>query len=384
MENSLPFGVFSKNDLLGLISSDRIMPLNGFEIKHVGPASVDLTVSGGFVYELRTAFKPSSRKNETVRELLTYFGVENGARKVMVGEVLYPGKSYLAKASVDVNFPPGVYAFANAKSTSGRNFLLVRVIADYCGEFDSVDKRREGYTGEVWFLMQPLVFPVVLTDKEAYIQMRVFDGDTRFNERDLQVELQKTDFLHRHDGKAYKQGELSLFAEDGSILTTLWAKAGKLVGFKVLPYTEPLDLTARGLEPAHYFEPVYAKEDPSDKHGGLIEIHPSCCYLLSTNERFNVPAYLCSELKMLDPRLGLYFSHFAGFFDPGFFGTPTLEVVPVMPTVLRHKDVVARFGLERMRSETLSYASAGNYAGQVRTTLPKQFKMPEAWQIAMR
>lgn len=383
--NKQSYGVFSQNDLSGLVKAGRIIPLQGFLDSHVGPASLDLTISGDNVFELDRAFKPSARKGETVRELLQHFGVRGGLKSIGLGETLYPGKAYLAKASVDVNFSPGMYAFTNAKSSSGRNFLLVRVIADYCGEFDSIDKRREGYTGEVWFLMQPLAYPIVLTNKEAYIQMRVFDGDTRFSERDLQAALQTHDFLYRHDGAVYKQGELSLFAEDGSVLTTLWAKAGKLVGFRAISRTDgpALDLAGRELDPREYFDPVYALPDPSDAEGGLVELSQSDCYLLSPNEQFSVPVELCSELRMLDPRLGLFFSHFAGFFDPGFFGTPTLEVVSVMPTTLRHKDVVGRFGLERVRSAAPSYALQGNYAGQKRTRLPKQFVMPEEWRVAM-
>ncbi len=379
--NSVNCGVFSQNDLRHLVKASRVIPCDGFEDKHIGPASIDLTISGDHVYVLHQAFKPSARKGETVRQLIEYFSPTNGPKTVGLGDVLYPGCTYLAKASVNVNFPPGMYAYTNAKSTSGRNFLLVRVIADMCEGFDAIDNRRSGYSGEVWFLMQPLAYPVVLTNKEAYIQMRVFDGDTRFSERDLQIVLQEHDFLHRHNDVPYKQGELSLFSEDGSIFTTLRAKSGKLIGFKAVRGTavKPLDLTLRGLDPREYFEPVYGDVDPSDSDGGTVTLDPSSYYLLSTNEKLNVPVSACSELRMLDPRAGLFFSHFAGFFDPGFYGTPTLEVVSVMPTTLRHKDVVARFGLERMRSVTPSYASVGNYAGQRRTTLPKQFSMPESW-----
>ncbi len=377
-------GVFSSSDLHGLIAARRIVTLPGFQEKHVGPASVDLTVSGGCVYEVSRILKPSGRRNESVRDLLPFFTEGNPEdSRVMLGGAMYPGKSYLAKASIDVDFPSGLYAFANAKSTSGRNFLLVRVLADRNEGFDTIDKRREGYTGEVWFVLQPLVYPIVLTDEESYIQMRVFDGDTRFSERDLQVALHGHNFLHRHNDTPYKQGELSLFAEDGSVFTTLYAKAGKLVGFRAKRSIKPLDLRSRNLAPEEYFEPVYALPDPSDETSGMIDIEPGWYYLLSTNEKLSVPVELSSELSAVHPRLGLFFSHFAGFFDPGFYGAPTLEVASLVPTTMRHREAVARFVFERMRSDTVSYSATGNYAGQRRTTLPKQFAMPSAWQAAM-
>lgn len=372
-------GVFTTSDIKGLIQSGRVVTLSGYKESHVGPASLDLTVSKNYVYEVTNLLKPSGHRREKVRDLV------NATRTGMVhlGEVLWPGKTYLAKASIDVNFPPGMYAYANAKSTSGRNFLLVRLLADECEGFDTIDHRRRGYTGEVWFVIQPLAYPVVLTNEEAYIQIRFFDGDTRFNEYDLQRLLQTTNLLFTSSGYPYQQGELSLFAEDGSVFTTLYAKAGKIVGFRALSSKVPLDLSSRGIDPREYFEPIIAREDPCDIQGGLIDLYPSQLLLLSTNEKFNVPDWLSSELRALDPRLGLFFSHFAGFFDPGFFGTPTLEVATFTPTTLRHKEVVARFTLERMRGATVSYAQQGNYSGQSRTTLPKQFAMPDEWRIGM-
>ena len=90
-----------------------------------------------------------------------------------------------------------------------------------------------------------------------------------------------------------------------------------------------------------------------------------------------IPESNTAELTALDPRLGFFFTHFAGFFDPGFFGTATLEVFAPQNEYLRHKKPLARFEFELMKSETVSYAVAGNYSGQIETQLPKQFN---AWQ----
>lgn len=373
-------GTFSKSDLLELIGSNRIVTLPGFQEKHVGSASIDLTVSGGEIYRLDRFFTPSGKRKEKVRDLLSAWG----AQAVLLGSVGEAGQQYLAKATIDANLSPGLYSYCNAKSTSGRNVILTRVIADGVEGYDNLDRRHEGWDGEVWILIEPLRAPVVLTDQECYLQVRFFDGDTRFTEADLRRERQQHEFVLRQDGSPYKQGDLQLSSNDGTVFTTLYAKAGKLIGFRLKKTRKALDLTSRNLDPGEYFEPVYAESDPSDPTGGLFAPQPMEYYLLSTNEMVDVPVGLCAELIQVHPRIGLFFNHFAGFFDPGFRGVPTLEFMTPIPTTLRHRNVIGCFRYERMRSSTTSYAITGNYSGQQRTTLPKQFRMPNEWAEAMK
>ncbi len=372
-------GAFSKSDLQDLIAAERIKTLPGFEGKHVGPASIDITVSSEEVYQVSQLLRPSGKRREKVRDMLKSLD----AKRVRMGSVLGTGHKYVAKATVNGNFPAGLYGYSNAKSTSGRNMCLCRTIADEVEGFDTLDRRWENWTGEIWLTIEPFVFPIVLTDKECYAQIRMFDGDTRFHESDLKKELQKRDFLFKQDGSRYNLGELELTTGDGTIFTTLYAKAGRLVGFKAKRTLEPLNLTARGLHPESHFIPVYAEKDPTDPDGGMVTLEAGHFYLLSTNEVLDVPEHLCAELVALHPRLGLFFSHFAGFFDPGFKGVPTLEVTPIIRTTLRHREAVGCFRYERMRSKTESYAVVGNYSGQKRTTLPKQFHLPRDWHDAM-
>lgn len=372
-------GAFSKDDLTAFVVAGRIETLDGFDQKHIGSASIDITVVDGEAYRVERLVRPSGKRGEKVRDLFPALM----PRPVELGTVLVPGEKYIAKATLNTNFPPDVYAYANAKSTSGRNMCLCRTLADGVEGYDTLDRRWSGWSGEVWLTIEPLVFPIILTDKECYAQVRVFDGDTRFQEEDLRQELIKQDLLYRQDGGRYKQGELALASGDGTVFTTLYAKAGKLVGFRARRTRRPLHLEDRGLDPREYFEPVYAELDPSDSDGGLITLEPGWYYLLSTNETLDVPEHLCAELVMLHARFGLFFSHFAGFFDPGFRGVPTLEVTCLLPTTMRHREAIGCFRYERMRSATESYAKTGNYSGQTRTTLPKQFTMPDEWRAAM-
>lgn len=367
-------GVYSENDLRAAVDAGRIEPLNGFTESHIGPASVDLTVTGEDMYHVERLFRPMSQRQENVRDVLKLMC----PKPVKLGDEILPGHEYVMKATVNANFPPGMYAYKNAKSTSGRNFNLVRTLTDRHGWFDTLDKRSEGFTGEVWLAIQPLSHGFILTQKECYNQVRVFDGDTRFKNDDLKRLLATEDLLFRRDGTPYKQGELSLFSNDGSVFCTLYAPGKKLIGYKVRRTRKILDLTDRKLNPHEYFEPVYSEEAiPGDPDSGFVTLRAGDMYLLSTNEMLKVPRHLCAELRALDPRLGIFFSHFAGFFDPGFFGTATLEVLAPFDMVLRHGDPIARFEFEKMRSETISYSEKGTYHHQVETQLPKQF---HAWE----
>jgi deoxycytidine triphosphate deaminase len=356
-------GVYSQDDLRRLIAARKIETLPGFCQEHVGPASIDLTTTGEG-YRVERLLQPSQLTNETVRSLLA---THMKGKKIEVGDTMEVGCTYLVKSSVNINFPPGLYGYLNAKSSSGRNFLFVRALADGIHMFDCVDQRTRGYTGELWLVLQPLAYPIIFTDKECYNQLRIFDEDTRFGQKDLESVLVDTDLLYRRTKEPYKQGELSLFTHDGSVLCTLHAKEGGRVGYKARTVSKPLDLCDRGLDPSEYFDLVTSDRD------GVIQIESGRYYLLSTNEVLKVPTGNTAELTALDPRLGFFFTHFAGFIDPGFMGTVTLELFAPHNEFLRHKKPVARFVYENMRSPTVSYAQLGNYANQIETRLPKQF-----------
>lgn len=369
LQGFLTMGVYTRSDLHKAVEVGRLKALSGFKKGHVDVASIDLGANGDEMYQVTNLIRPRSQEKETVRGILPFMG----ARRVSFGDELVPGREYLFRATLEVNFSPGMYGYLNAKSTSGRNFLLVRTIADEHGWFDTVDKRLQGFSGEIWIAVQPLAHGIYLTEGDCYNQLRIFDGDTRFGNEDLKHLLANRDLLFRRDKTPYKQGELSLFSNDGSVFCTLYAKAEKLVGFRLKKAKTSICLTDRGLDPEEFFEPLYADSKE------CIFLRAGEMYLLSTNEMLNVPKDLCAELRALDPRLGLFFSHFAGFVDPGFFGTITLEVLAPFDMVLRHKDPVARLEFEQLKGETDSYEKAGAYHGQIVTQLPKQFQIPGKW-----
>jgi dCTP deaminase len=98
-----------------------------------------------------------------------------------------------------------------------------------------------------------------------------------------------------------------------------------------------------------------------------------------------VPPYLSAELRAIDPRLGEFRSHAAGYIDPGWgFGTNgecrgrpiTLEVIPHEDMFVRDGQAIARLRYEHMKEEPdVAYDAANShYTKQEGPKLSKHFK----------
>lgn len=145
----------------------------------VRPSSIDLTIEPGEVYRIRGDFLP--RCNERVREAIGQFGATKHSYDVPIAR----GDTCVARIAERVAMPHSLYAYTNPKSTTGRNDVLVRLIADGVPRFDTVPS---GFKGELWVLIQPESYPVLLGPQQSLIQMRVFNQDTRLTESEQEVE----------------------------------------------------------------------------------------------------------------------------------------------------------------------------------------------------
>lgn len=373
---SLSVGAFAKSDLLSLVHAGRVVPSANFDESHINEASIDVTFTGE-CYKVCFLVMPRQAGSETVRSLLPMMGAtpHNNRESWKVGE------TYLAKASIELNLPPGIYGYFNAKSTSGRLFNFVRAFVDGVSGFDVGDLRHQGLSGEVWLVIQPLTFDIMPSVQECYTQLRIFNGDTRFREEDLRELLLSQDLLYRRkNGEAYKQGDLGLFSHAGSVFCTLFAKGKLPIGYVAKKCHEAIDLTCRNIDWRDYFDPVYAAQLISgDETSWGVILEAGRFYLLSTNEVIFIPEACAAELLPLARRNGEVITHYAGYIDPGFKGVVVLEMHAPRTVFLRHKQPIAEFLFEKMRAGDDgkfggSYNSRGTYAGQVETRLPKQFK----------
>ena len=95
-------------------------------------------------------------------------------------------------------------------------------------------------------------------------------------------------------------------------------------------------------------------------------------YLLDTVETVSMPNWACGllSLKSSIGRMGLEHLH-AGWFDPGFHGTATLEIKNMAPWTIslkRGQPIVQLALLSMSQEPRLSYRDTGRYNGQVGPT----------------
>ncbi len=102
---------------------------------------------------------------------------------------------------------------------------------------------------------------------------------------------------------------------------------------------------------------------------------PGVLYLLDTLETVSIPASLAGMLALKSSlgRQGLEHLH-AGWFDPGFHGTATLEVKNMAPwqlTIQRGQPIVQMALLRMSQEPQRDYTQTGRYAGQQGPTLAR-------------
>ena len=100
-------------------------------------------------------------------------------------------------------------------------------------------------------------------------------------------------------------------------------------------------------------------------------------YILASAERLRIPPTMAAEMVPIDPTMGEFRVHYAGFFDPGFGHTSAaaapgsravLEVRShEVPFVLEHNQIIGRLVFESMAEEPATLYGATptyNYQGQ--------------------
>src|SRR6185436_16751755 len=108
---------------------------------------------------------------ESVRDLVRNLALE----KVDLSTPVCLGRDqvYLVLLRERLALPPGVEAYANGKSSTGRVDLATRVLADGCPRYDRIPA---GYHGEVWIELIPRSFNIVAQAGVSLNQVIVFRG----------------------------------------------------------------------------------------------------------------------------------------------------------------------------------------------------------------
>jgi dCTP deaminase len=359
-------GALPAQTITKLIQQDCI---KGALAEHVSPASLDLTLSEE-IYSIRGLMLP--KVGETIRDLLPLME----AQPTDIKHPVACGQMYLVRLNETLDLPQHIYGYCNPKSSTGRLDMHVRVLADGVPRYDSVTPK--GFTGELWLAIAAQSFSIQLHAGTPLTQLRLFTGDSRFSESDLQEALSAGLVWHPKEDRPLAYSELVTNDKDGAVVLTALVGEG-VCGYKCIATPEQiLDVEKIAHYPAaDFFEPLYIEDR-------VLRLKRDKFYILSAAERVKIPPTLASEMVPMDERNGDFRSHYAGFLDPGWGwgvdgvgkGRPfTLEVRPFEDLVVRAGQPIAKIKFERMLAEpSLHYdTKVSNYLTQSGPKLGKQF-----------
>ncbi|MEK7085351.1 MAG: 2'-deoxycytidine 5'-triphosphate deaminase, partial [Patescibacteria group bacterium] len=277
--------------------------------------------------------------------------------------------------------PPDVYAYCNPKSSTGRNDMHVRVMANGASRFDTLPP---GYTGDLWVTITPNSFSIQMPAGETLSQIRFFTEDTRLSELELQIAMERDKLLWDKMGNPIAYHRIITSDRDGSIMLTADV-AEEFVGWESTPGALVLDLSKKWAhKPEEFFKQLH-------KVNGRVHLQQGHFYILRSREYLRVPPYLACEIASMDERAGEFRSHYAGFFDPGWGwgvsgegkGRPAVfEIRPLFQDVmLRDGQPVAKFRFEhltRVPEKLYDEMGTSHYTNQsTYAVLSKHFALPK-------
>lgn len=257
-------------------------------------------------YRIERVFPPKG--SETIRSMLQSFG----ARRHDSQHPLERGALYLIRCEERFALSVDLGALINPKSSSGRTFTHVRLMADGVSQFDTLP---HGYKGEIWLLIKPREIPIIIQGGDSLTQMRFYDRQAALTHLELELIYKTTPLLKTLEGEVVPWEAVNTSDKDGSIILSL-DLVSPVIGLECRPSASVLDFSSRENNTADYFLTMGPPKD------GILVPREGSCMLLSTGYRIIVPPYLACEAVSIHEKYGEFRNHYAGFIDPGFgFGS---------------------------------------------------------------
>lgn len=331
-------GILPCQSIEALIAGGAIASDTPFDADQVQPASLDLRLSDQ-AWRVRASFLPGQR---TVEDRIS--DVSMHTIDLSPGVVLERGCVYIVRLQERLSLPKGLIARANPKSSTGRVDVFVRLLTDRGGRFDDV---AEGYEGALYLEISPQTFPILVRPGTRLNQLRLKAGEPpRLETRSVGVELQG--------------GE------------------GSIVGFRGRRHAGVVDLdNIDGHDPRDFWEPLTLRR-------GELLLDPGEFYILASSDDVEIPVDQAAEMTPIDPSVGEFRVHYAGFFDPGFgtdeaHGAGSKGVLEVRthdtPFLLEHGQIVARLVYEPLTERpTRLYGEGGSHYQRQGLKLSKHFR----------
>ncbi|MEQ1718883.1 MAG: 2'-deoxycytidine 5'-triphosphate deaminase [Hyphomicrobium sp.] len=338
----------------------------------VQPSSIDLKL-GARGYRVRTSFLPG--KSYTVEQRLKEFSLSEFSLTEEV--VLERGCFYVIELQEILRLPDIIAAVANPKSSTGRLDVFTRLITDYAEVFDWVESK---YKGKLFVEICPMTFSIKVRKGSRLNQLRFLRRTSNQGRYDRPALDDKQLLKVHHASRLVADGEPTIRNGLNVRVDLLGANIGAVIGYKAKRHTGIIDIERVGAHAKNEFwEPIH-----SNKKGRLI-LDPQEFYILASKERMHVPPAYAAEMAPIDPMMGEFRAHYAGFFDPGFGNMPdgdhgsraVLEVRSHdVPFALEDGQIIARLVYEHLTATpSVLYGRdlKSNYQGQG-LKLSKHFK----------
>ena len=329
-------GILPCQSIEALIAEGRLSAASPFAGGQVQPASLDLRLSER-AWRVRASFLPGAGR--TVAERLGQVAMHR--LDLSGGAVLERGCVYIAELQESARLPADVSARANPKSSTGRVDVFVRLLTDRGRAFDDV---AAGYVGPLYAEIAPQTFSVLVRPGTRLNQLRLKRGaPERLGMLDVGVDL-----------------------------------TGALAGYRGRRHAGVIDLDLEGgHDPRDFWEPLEPRR-------GELLLDPGEFYILASKQAVEIPVLQAAEMIPIDPAVGEFRVHYAGFFDPGF-GTPeaggqgsrgVLEVRSrETPFLLEDGQIVARLVFEPLSQRPARlYGADGSHYQRQGLKLSKHFR----------
>ena len=301
---SAPFGLFGRQKIRAMIGRKLIRAEIAIEPSQLQPASLDLRLSKE-AYRVRSSFLPG--REHSVRDRLKSLNAEP-VSLAGKGAVLEKGIVYIARLMERLELRPNLSGAANPKSSTGRIDIFTRLIVDGGEAFDEAPL---DYQGELWLEISPRSFSVRVKAGVKLSQVRFRSRHPQQRDKHT-FTLDDAEIRKRHLACPLVDGPLDL--REGVVLRVDLGGLGEsVVGYQAIKNSDVIDVNRlRGYAIEDFWEPIRAREDRR------LILDPDQFYILASRERVQIPSDLAAEMAPIDPAIGEFRVHYAGFFDPGF------------------------------------------------------------------
>ena len=299
-----PYGLFGRRKIKAMMRRKLVVATKPIEETQYQPASLDLRLSKE-AYRVRASFLPGRQR--TVKEHLLALNPEP-ISLAGEGAVLEKGIVYIARIMEQVALLPSMSGAANPKSSTGRLDIFTRLIVNRAEAFDEVPL---GYRGELWLEISPRSFSVRVHEGSKLSQIRFRNRNSQQMGR-LSFALGDDELKRRHLQRNLVDSDLEV--REGLVLrVALKGLPNNVVGYRAIKNGNVIDVDRPGEYSAEdFWEAIRARDD------GRLILDPDEFYILASREKMQVPADLAAEMAPIDPAIGEFRVHYAGFFDPGF------------------------------------------------------------------